>query len=88
MMTQLISREKIFKEIKQVPDDKLAELYDFIHYFRIGLEVSQKKENPIINYAGCWKKMPQETFDDFTKEAVQRRQQAFSRRRDCEASSD
>lgn len=30
-------QEQIFEEIKQIPSEKLAEIYDFIHYFRVGL---------------------------------------------------
>lgn len=30
-------QEQIFDEIKQIPSEKLAEIYDLIHYFRIGL---------------------------------------------------
>jgi len=30
--------EKIIQELRDIPEDKLAEIYDLIHYFRIGLE--------------------------------------------------
>jgi len=30
-------QEQLIEEIKQIPDDKLVELYDLIHYFRLGL---------------------------------------------------
>lgn len=30
-------QEQIFEEIKQIPSEKLAEIYDVIHYFRLGL---------------------------------------------------
>jgi hypothetical protein len=30
-------QEQIFEEIKQIPDEKLPEIYDLIHYFRVGL---------------------------------------------------
>jgi hypothetical protein len=30
-------QEKIIAEIKQIPDEKLAEIYDLVHYFRLGL---------------------------------------------------
>mgnify|MGYP003396068742 CR=1 FL=1 len=29
-------QEKIIAEIKQIPDEKLAEIYDLVHYFRLG----------------------------------------------------
>ena len=30
--------EKIVQELRDIPEDKLAEIYDLIHYFRLGLE--------------------------------------------------
>jgi hypothetical protein len=30
--------QKIVKELQNIPEDKLAELYDLIHYFRLGLD--------------------------------------------------
>jgi hypothetical protein len=30
--------EKIIQELQDIPEDKLVELYDLIHYFRLGLE--------------------------------------------------
>ncbi len=30
-------QDQIITELKQIPKDKLAEVYDLIHYFRIGL---------------------------------------------------
>ncbi len=31
-------QEQIIDEIKQIPSDKLVELYDLIHHFRLGLK--------------------------------------------------
>ena len=30
--------EKIVQELRDIPEDKLAEIYNLIHYFRLGLE--------------------------------------------------
>ncbi len=29
--------QKIIQELQDIPEDKLAQLYDLIHYFRLGL---------------------------------------------------
>ena len=29
--------QKIVRELQDIPEDKLAEIYDLIHYFRLGL---------------------------------------------------
>ena len=39
----MILQEKIIEEIKQIPNDKLVEIYDVIHYFRLGL--TQEKQS-------------------------------------------
>jgi hypothetical protein len=30
--------QKIIQELQDIPEDKLVELHDLIHYFRLGLE--------------------------------------------------
>ncbi|TAF07161.1 MAG: hypothetical protein EAZ76_18210 [Nostocales cyanobacterium] len=35
---------KIIQELEQIPEEKLAEIYDLIHYFRVGL--NQQKLQP------------------------------------------
>ncbi|MCX7099149.1 MAG: hypothetical protein NTV43_14710 [Methylococcales bacterium] len=32
---------QVIEEIKKIPSDKLAEIYDLIHYFRLGLLQAQ-----------------------------------------------
>ena len=31
-------KEKIIQELQNIPEDKLSEIYDLIHHFRLGLE--------------------------------------------------
>ena len=33
--------QKIYQELQDIPEDKLAEIYDLIHYFRLGLGQEQ-----------------------------------------------
>ena len=42
----MILQEQIIEEIKQIPNDKLIEIYDLIHYFRLGL--TQEKQSQKI----------------------------------------
>jgi hypothetical protein len=35
--------QKIYQELQDVPEDKLAEIYDLIHYFCLGLRQKQKQ---------------------------------------------
>lgn len=41
MLAVSVLRERLIEEISQIPDTKLAELFNFIHYFRVGLQASQ-----------------------------------------------
>jgi len=40
-MQALELQTQLIEEIKQIPSDKLAEIYDLIHYFRLGLNQSK-----------------------------------------------
>ena len=85
-MGESIIRDKVMEEIKLIPEHKLSEGYDFIHYFRIGLQKSKVNINQIMQFAGCWKDMSEDLFNDFLEEISKRRSQAFAGRRDGEAS--
>ena len=48
-MSDCIIKEKVINEINLIPESKLPEILDFIHYFRIGLEKSKESnENAIF----------------------------------------
>lgn len=88
-MTSFLMKNKVIQEIDRIPEDRLADVYNFIHYFRLGLEKSQPvNPKPTLAFAGCWKDMPDEMFHEFTAEIEQRRHQAFARRRDHEGVTD
>ncbi|PKP58997.1 MAG: hypothetical protein CVT88_06440, partial [Candidatus Altiarchaeales archaeon HGW-Altiarchaeales-1] len=70
-------QEKVMNEICLIPLEKLNAVYDIIHFFRVGLERSKSDTNKILEFAGCWKDMPDEKFNSFTKEIGERRKQAF-----------
>lgn len=71
-------QEQIIAEIKQIPDEKLAEIYDLIHYFRLGL-VQEKQTLPIKQRpiglakgqvqipASLFKSLPNEILDAFER---------------------
>lgn len=86
-MDSLNLRSKVIAEINLIPEDKLSELYNFIHYFRLGAEVTKGSLEETMKFAGCWDDMSDETFNNFDEEVKTRRQQAFLRRND-EASFD
>ena len=83
-----IGRERVIEEIELIPEEKLTELFDFLHYFRLGLQKSKGSSAEIMKFAGCWQEMPEELFQEFTEEIMQRRKNAFTGRRASETSTD
>jgi hypothetical protein len=86
-MAKLAIRDRVMEEIKLIPEHKLSEIYNFIHYFRIGLQGSKGNLEQIMKFAGCWKDMSEDAFNDLLREISKRRKQAFSQRRSGEAST-
>ena len=58
-MDKQVSRDKLIEEIKAVPQDRIGELYDIIHYFRLGLGLERREREDIKKSAqeffGIWK---------------------------------
>ena len=71
----MILQEQIIEEIKQIPSDKLVEIYDLIHYFRLGItqeKQSQKitiKQRPIGLSKGKFQ-VPTSFFEPLTDETL------------------
>ncbi len=70
----------VIEEIRLVPKNRLRDVYNFIHFFRLGLEKVQDESEDIMRFAGCWQDMTDEEFENFSQEMTDRRQQAFSGR--------
>ena len=71
----MILQEQIIEEIKQIPNDKLVEIYDLIHYFRLGLNQEKKihkitvKQRPIGLSKGKFQ-VPTSFFEPLTDEML------------------
>lgn len=54
-------KEKIIEEVEKIPEDKIAEVYDFVHLFRIGIESQRRiikdKRQVALKFFGIWKNM-------------------------------
>jgi len=42
MITANPIREQLKQELQQIPDGKLAEILDLVHYFRVGIQMEQR----------------------------------------------
>jgi hypothetical protein len=77
---QAMELSEVMEEIRLVPKDRLAVIYDLIHFFRLGLETVQDDTEEIMRFAGCWQDMTDEEFQKFSQEVVDRRRHAFTGR--------
>jgi hypothetical protein len=60
--------EKIIQELQEIPEEKLIQLYDLIHYFRLGLN----KENNHPRTPGLLTgKLGEAFFDPLPEEELQ-----------------
>jgi hypothetical protein len=70
------------EEIQKIPETKLEEIYDFLHYFRVGLGSPESSPaSSVLPFAGAWNDMDESTFKEFEEEIQARRQRAFTSRR-------
>lgn len=61
----LLIKDKVLQEIDLIPEDKLSDLYNFVHQFRLRLEKTPSTENkPIMSFAGGWNDLPVQVFED------------------------
>jgi hypothetical protein len=87
-MNSPAEKTKIFEEIDLIPEDKLSEIYDLLHHFRLGLEAAKNRDKSVMQFAGSWQDMPDEVFTAFAQDIAKRRKRAFSRRRSSESGTD
>ena len=48
-------RDRLIEEIQLIPEEKLAEIFDLLHYFRLGLQRPRVGAEAILKFAGSWK---------------------------------
>lgn len=71
-MTTSELRNKLRDEIRELPDSHLPEVFDIIHFFRLGLESdSPTTVSDVMRFAGGWEDM--EDPDGFEVELRERR---------------
>lgn len=58
------NKEKIIKEVEKIPEEKIDELYNVVHLFRVGVESKKKaakdRRSEAVKYFGIWKGMSPE----------------------------
>jgi len=79
-MTVPVTREKLINEISLLSEDKLGEVYNFIHYFRLGTEKTTPNKDNILSFSGSWESMDDDVFNGYLSDIVTRRNKAFRSR--------
>lgn len=69
-------KSQLIAEIDLIPEDKLEDLYKLINKFRIRVN-SKDNHDQIMQFAGAWKNLSDEEFDN---EMEKRRQNSFIER--------
>lgn len=88
MGNETAMREQVIEELRQVPEDRLTEIYDLIHFFRLGLQSAQTGGGDVMRFAGAWAGMPEAQFEGFLAEIAARRATAFAGRRNDATGAD
>ena len=78
-MTSLQLRAKFQDDIYEIPESRLQEIYEVIHFFRLGLEREVPNKPDVMRFAGAWENL--QDFEGFEAELKQRRREAFTSRR-------
>lgn len=77
----VISRQQLAEEIASIPDDKLTDLFDIIHRYRLELDTQASNDGSERNsFAGIWADMTDEDFHGLLRDIEERRRNAFSNR--------
>lgn len=79
-MSSPVTKDELIHEISLLPEEKLGEVYNLIHSFRLGAEETKQKENDILSFSGSWKDIDEKVFDGFLSDISERRSKAFSGR--------
>jgi hypothetical protein len=69
----------ILEELKNVPVEKLEDLYSIIHSLRTNIKKTDTKSQEILSYAGTFGDMSKSDYGDFVKHTKQTRSELFDR---------
>ncbi len=75
----MLTFNTILKELKNVPVDKLEDLYTIIHSLRTNTNKSDKTSKKILAIAGSFGDMTAKDYDDFLRQTTSTRNDLFDR---------
>jgi hypothetical protein len=75
----MLTLNTILKELKNVPVDRLEDLYSIIHSLRANTKKSEKTSKKILSFAGSFGDMSASDYNDFLKQTKETRNNLFDR---------
>lgn len=75
----MLTINTILKELKNVPVDRLEDLYSIIHSLQINKKKSDKTSKQILSFAGSFGDMPENDYRDFLTHTKETRNDLFDR---------
>ena len=69
----------ILKELKDIPSDRLEELYQFIHSLNPKKKGSEQMRKKILTFAGSFRDMSNKDYNDYLKQTKKTRTKLFTR---------
>ena len=71
--------DAILKEIKDVPADRLDDVYQYVHSLVIKDKVSKEGKKNLLEFSGILSDMSDEDYQDFTNHLKEVRKKLFNR---------
>lgn len=75
----MLTLNTILKELKNVPVDRLKDLYSIIHSLRANTKKSDSTNKKILSYAGSFVDMSEKDYDEFLQQTKEIRNHLFDR---------
>lgn len=72
----------ILKKLKDIPSDRLEELYQFIHSLNPKKRGSEKLRKKILTFGGSFSDMSKKDYNDYLKQTKKTRTNLFNRNAD------
>ena len=79
MNTIMLTLNNILKEIKDVPVNRLEELYQLIHSLTPKTKPTEALRKKILSFAGSFSDMSNKDYTDYLKQTKKTRTQLFDR---------
>lgn len=75
----MMTLDKLLKELKNVPAERLEDLYAVILSMQTGTKKANNKKEEILSYAGSLKDMEEKDYLEFVEQTRQTRANLFDR---------